>query len=175
MGGAIGVRVMTFDGLYSECLNTAGEVYLELSEAVQYRLLQAVVAGVPLVHYAPLVDRPGFIQVLQRLIGELKAARIHPDAFAQAARAMGDEPRLAELARIYDAYQARLAVGSSKGADINQQGSADRAGLGWLAVEAMEQRVRGVGRTWPLLVVDGFDSFTRVQIALLRCPRRSGG
>ena len=168
MGGAIGVLVMTFDGLYSECINAAGEVYLELSEAVQYRLLQAVVASVPLVHYAPLVDRPGFIQVLQRLIGELKSAHVHPDAFAQAVRRMGHEPRLAELARVYEAYQARLALGSSTEADLCRQGWADRAGLGWLAVEAMEQRAPEVGRSWPLLVVDGFDSFTRVQIALLR-------
>src|SRR5512139_1937963 len=44
-GGAIGVRVLTFDGLYAECLNAAGEAYTELSEPVQYRLIRAVVDG----------------------------------------------------------------------------------------------------------------------------------
>lgn len=39
MGGAIGVRVLTFDQLYAEVLNTAGEIYVELSEPVQYRLI----------------------------------------------------------------------------------------------------------------------------------------
>jgi ATP-dependent helicase/DNAse subunit B len=95
MGGAIGVRVLTFDRLYAAVLNAAGEIYVELSAA------HAVVDSLPLIHYAPLANRPGFIQVLQRLIGELKAARVHPDDFAGAVRAMGDEPRLAELAHIY--------------------------------------------------------------------------
>ena len=56
------------------------------------------------------------------------------------------------------AYQARLQA----------QGWADRAGLGWLAVEALEQRAPDVGRDWPLLAVDGFDSFTPIQAALLQ-------
>ena len=156
--GTIGVRVLTFDRLNAELLDAAGEVYVELSEPVQYRLIRAVVDSLPLTHYAPLTDRPGFIQVLQRLIGELKAAAVRPDAFAAAVRALGDEPRLAELAQVYGAYQARLQA----------QGWADRAGLGWLAVEALEQRAPGVGRDWPLLAVDGFDSFTPIQVALLR-------
>ena len=158
MGGAIGVRILTFDQLYAEVLNAAGEIYVELSEPVQYRLIRAVVDNLPLDHYAPLADRPGFIQVLQRLIGELKAALVHPDAFAAAVRALGAEPRLVELAQIYAAYQARLQA----------QGWADRAGLGWLAVESVEQRAPDVGRDWPLLAVDGFDNFTPIQAALLQ-------
>ena len=157
MGGAIGVRVLTFDRLYAEVLAAAGEIYIELSDPVQYRLIRAVVDSQPLTHYAPLADRPGFIQVLQRLIGELKAARVHPDDYGQAVRTLGDEPRLAELAQVYAAYQMRLQA----------QGWADRAGLGWLAVEALEQRAPKVGRDWPLLAVDGFDSFTPIQAALL--------
>ena len=93
-GGSIGVRVLTFDRLYAECLNSAGEAYTELSEPVQYRLIRAVVDGLQLDHYAPLASRPGFIQILERLIGELKAARIHPDYFAHAVERMGSEPRL---------------------------------------------------------------------------------
>lgn len=170
MGGAIGVHVLTFDQLYAEVLNIAGEVYIELSEPVQYRLIRSLIdspplragarlgVGVTLAHYAPLADRPGFIQVLQRLIGELKAARVHPDDFAAAVRRLGNEPRLAELAQIYAAYQAQLQA----------QGWADRAGLGWLAVEALEGRAPDVARDWPLVAVDGFDSFTPIQVALLR-------
>jgi ATP-dependent helicase/DNAse subunit B len=165
MGGTIGVRVLTFDGLYAEVLAAASEIYVELSEPVQYRLIRAVVDSLPLTYYAPLADRPGFIQVLQRLIGELKAARVHPDDFAQAVRTLGDETRLAELAQIYAAYQARLQA----------QGWADRAGLGWLAVEALEQRAPDMGQDWPLLAVDGFDSFTPIQVALLQVLAGRGG
>ncbi len=160
-GGAIGVRVLTFNRLYAECLSAAGEVYTELSEPVQslqYWLIRAVVDELPLTHYAPLTDRPGFIQVLKELIGELKAARVWPETFAQATVALGEELRLRELAHVYAAYQKRL----------QDQGWADTAGLGWLAVETLEERAPDVGRDWPLLVVDGFDNFTPVQLALLR-------
>ncbi|MGA9348019.1 MAG: PD-(D/E)XK nuclease family protein [Anaerolineae bacterium] len=156
-GGAIGVRVATFDRLYAECLSAAGEVYTELSDPVQYRLIRSVVDDLPLIHYASLTERPGFIQVLEDLIGELKTARIWPDTFTQAVAALGDEPRLRELALAYAAYQERLQA----------QDWADRAGLGWLAVEALEERAPNVARDWPLLVVDGFDNFTPVQLALL--------
>ncbi len=156
-GGTIGVRVLTFNRLYAECLSAAGEVYTELSDPVQYRLIRAIVDDLPLTHYAPLTDRPGFIQVLDSLIGELKAARIWPEAFTQAVAALGDEARLRELAQVYAAYQERLQA----------HGWADRAGLGWLAVEALEDRAPHVAQDWPLLVVDGFDNFTPVQLALL--------
>ena len=156
-GGAMGVRVLTFDRLYAECLNAAGEAYTELSEPVQYRLIRSVVDVLELDHYATITGRPGFIQILERLIGELKAARIHPDDFARTVDGMGGEPRLGELAQIYAAYQERLQA----------QGWADRAGLGWLAVEALEERAPQVACGWSLLVVDGFDSFTSVQLALL--------
>jgi RecB family exonuclease/superfamily I DNA/RNA helicase len=157
-GGALGVRVMTFDGLYTECLAAAREVYTELSEPVQYRLLRAIVDSLSLRHYASLTGRPGFIQALQRLIGELKAAQIYPEQFAARVQQMGAEPRLQELAAIYLAYQQRL----------QDNGWADRAGLGWLSVEALAQRAPHVGRDWPLLVVDGFDDFTPIQAALLK-------
>jgi len=157
-GGAIGVRLLTFDQLYAECLSAAGEVYTELSEPVQYRLIRAVVDSLALAHYAPLADLPGFIRVLEELIGELKAARVWPDTFAQAVTGLGDEARLRELAWVYAAYQQRLQA----------QRWADRSGLGWLAVEALEERAPHVGRDWPLLVADGFDNFTPVQLALLR-------
>jgi len=157
-GGAIGVRVLTFNRLYKECLSAAGEVYTELSDPVQYRLIRAIVDALPLAHYAPLVDRPGFVQVLKELIAELKAARVWPETFARAVAELGDEPRLRELAQIYTDYQAHLQA----------HGWADRAGLGWLAAEALEERAPDVGRDWPLLAVDGFDNFTPVQMAVLQ-------
>ena len=157
-GGAIGVRVLTFDGLYQECLDAAGEAYVELSEPVQYRLIRAVLDSLGLVHYRPLVDRPGFVQALQDIIGELKAAQIWPEDFARAAADMGNEPRLTELARIYSAYQDRL----------TEQRWADRAGLGWLAVESLTRPAPAAGCAWPLLAVDGFDNFAPVQLAVLR-------
>jgi ATP-dependent helicase/DNAse subunit B len=157
-GGAIGVRTFTFDQLYAECLSAAGEVYTKLDDPVRYRLIRAIVDGLPLAHYASLTERPGFVQVLGRLIAELKAGRIWPEEFAAAVHELGGEPRLVEIAQVYTAYQERLQA----------QGWADRAGLGWLGVEALEERAPQVGHDWSLLLVDGFDDFTPVQLALLK-------
>ncbi len=164
-GGAIGVRVGTFEALYARCLDAAGVAYIELTDPIQYRLLRAVVDDLSLPHYAPLRDRPGFIQVLQKLVGEWKAARIEPEALGRAVAAMGNEPRLGELVDIYRAYQQRLQEG----------GWADRAGIAWLTLETLEERAPSVGRDWPLLIVDGFDNLTEVQIAVLQVLARRVG
>jgi len=165
MGGAIGVRVLTFDRLYLELLDATGKVYVELSEPVQYRLIRSLVDTLPLNYYAALVDRPGFVQVLGGLIAELKAARVHPDDFTAAVAELGEEPRLAELARVYAAYQGQLQA----------HGWADRAGLGWLALEALATDTNSVARDWPQVIVDGFDSFTPIQIAVLQALARRAG
>jgi superfamily I DNA/RNA helicase len=156
-GGALGARVSTFDALYEECLAATGDAYTLLDEPVQYRLLRAVVDALPLAHFSPLRGRPGFIQVLQELIAELKAARIRPEDFRRAVDRLGSPPRLTDLADLYAAYQERLQANAG----------VDRAGLAWLAVAAVPGRAHG-GGDGSLLVVDGFDNFTQVQIDLLR-------
>jgi ATP-dependent helicase/DNAse subunit B len=156
-GGAIGVRVLTFEELYELCLSTTDAVCCKVGDPVQHRVIRAVVRELPLAHYAPLTDRPGFVRALKGVIDQLKAARVHPESLAEAVAAHGNPARLRELADIYAAYQARLQA----------EGWADAAGLGWLAVEALEDRANQVGRSWPLLLVDGFDDFTAVQLDLL--------
>lgn len=157
-GGSIGVRVLTFEGLYRLILSASGTICSEVSEAVQHRVLRAVVRGLPLVHYAPLTDRPGFVEVLRGVIDELKAARVTPEVLRTNVDGHGSTVRLRELADIYAAYEARLRA----------EAWADPAGLGCLAVEALEGADSLLGREWPLLLVDGFDDFTAVQLALLR-------
>jgi len=156
-GGALGVRVGTFDSLYRDILAAAGVTVIRLSDPIQYRLLRALSAEADLEHYAPLRAMPGFVQAVHDLIRELKAGGVPPDAFAEAVAALGNEPRLAELARLYTAYQTRLQV----------HGWADFAGVGWLAAETLAQHPN-VGRDWPALLVDGFDDLTTVQRRVLR-------
>lgn len=156
-GGALGVHVLTFDRLVAACLNVAGEAYTELSEPVQYRVLRSVIDQLPLQHYAPLRTKPGFIQICQRLITELKSALVTPEAFATAVAQLDDTLRLRELAAIYSSYQEQLRA----------QGWADRVGLHWLAAEALRERAPDACCKWPLLIVDGFDDFTPSQLALL--------
>jgi ATP-dependent helicase/DNAse subunit B len=156
-GGSVGVRVLSYDRLVAACLNAAGETYCEINRLVQFHLLRTIIAQQKLSHYDTLRDKPGFVQVAQQLIEELKSARIDPPAFRAAAQRRGAGPRLLELADIYDTYQTRL----------QQQEWADRVGLGWLAVDALAQHAPDACRDWPLLIVDGFDDFTPIQLALL--------
>jgi hypothetical protein len=151
-GGSLGVRVLTFDQLCQECLSAAGEVYVWLSEPVQYRLIRAVVDGLPLQHYAALAHSPGFIQVLEGLIAELQSAGVQPERFGQAVTALGAGPRLEEIARVYAAYAARMEAMHWAG----------RPGLALLTVAAL-RRDPNLARNWPLLIVDGFDTFAPVQ------------
>ena len=155
-GGALGVRVTTFDALYRDILRAAGEHYVLLTEPIQYRLLRALLDDVPLAHYAPLRTYPGFVQVLQGFVREMKAGAVHPDALTGALETLGGEPRLLELARLYAAYQTR----------VQREGWADFAGLGWLAVEALE-RNHDAGCVGTHLFVDGFDDLSSVQARVL--------
>lgn len=157
MGGALGVRMMTFDRLYAECLNAAHRSFTELSEPVQHRLIRRVVDTTPLTHYAALTGRPGLVRALEGLFGELKAAQIWPEQLAAAAQQMPNRPDLADLADLYATYQAHLQA----------HAWADRAGLGWLAVESLQDPACAVGRDWPFVALDGFDSLTSVQLALI--------
>lgn len=156
-GGSLGVRVGTFAALYGEILRAAGQVYTRLTEPIQYRLLRALVAEAPLVHFSPLRNSPGFVQMLLGLIGELKAGGVFPQDLAEAVQGMGGEPRLMEMADLYLAYQEQL----------RRRGWADAAGIGWLAAEVLSHHPQ-VGREWPCLMVDGFDDLTTVQIRVLR-------
>ena len=67
-GGAIGVRVLTFEELYRLCLSTTDAVYSEISDPVQHRVIRSVVRQLALVHYEPLhwrgEGRPGAAPVL---------------------------------------------------------------------------------------------------------------
>jgi len=157
-GGAIGVHILTFDQLAAACLNEAKEAYTQLSNPVEYRLLRMVIDRQELRHYAPLKTKPGFIQVTQKLIAELKSARVMLADFATAVAQSDEEARLTELADLYTAYQTEL----------QKEGWADRVGLHWLAAEALSERAPEACRNWPLLIVDGFDDFTPAQLTLLQ-------
>lgn len=154
LGGALGARIMLFDHLYRLCLDQAGERVVEPDEPVLYRLLRDVIDTTPLRHYDGIRRTAGFIQTVSERIAELKAGRVDPAALAGAA---GDEPRLADIAAIYDRYQRAL----------RERGWADRAGLGWLALEALLTRAPRVGTDWAFLALDGFDSLSEIQTALL--------
>ena len=130
-GGALGVQVGTFDTLYRQVLRAAGQVYIRLSDPVQYRLLRLLIADAQLVHYAPLRAAPGFVRVVLDLIRELKAGGVFPEAScSDAIEGMGNLPRLRELGDLYQAYQEHLrreGVGRRGGHRLAGPGGAARA------------------------------------------------
>jgi len=159
--GALGVQVNTFSGLYRAILNRAGAPIITLTDPARYRVLRdqmdALHESGHLVHYEPLRQRPGFIRVLSELIHEFKQGMISPNDLYQAWAAYpGSGPRLEELTTIYASYQQRL----------DDQRWADVEGVGGLAVEALRSDDR-LGREWPIILVDGFDSYNTLQLCTL--------
>ena len=169
-GGALGVEVQTFYGLYADVLTlAAGSLtplpakpergLARLLPSVRYRLIQHIVGalcdGGQLSYYTPLRHSSGFARLLGELIGELKRARIFPQDLERATAER--EPRLTELAHLYAAYQAWLL----------DTGWVDADGQGWLAAIALEED-RDLLSNLSLLVVDGFDEFNPTQLHLLR-------
>lgn len=157
-GGGLGVHLGTLEDLYLELLARAGRPVPLAPEPLIHRLtrtaIDALVARGELEHYRPIAWRPGLTQAVSDLFAEFKRARIRPDEFAVAVRDEGT--RLNELAALYAEYQAAL---------IRLEW-ADQEGLGWLAVEALEQDA-ALGSDWSLLIADGFDSFTAVSLKAL--------
>lgn len=159
LGGALGPHVGTFPDLYRALLVRAGQPYPLASDPIVYRLVRAAirdaVADDGLDHYTPIADAPGLASELRERFAELKQARVLPETVLGLADEEG--AALSDLARIYAAYQNRLLT----------EGWADREGLSWLAVEALEDDP-GLAGEIDLLVVDSFDSFTGAQLAALR-------
>ncbi len=158
IGGALGVRIETFSDFSKNILETAGEKYTTITKPIQRQLLRHVVGQQKLSHYRPLVGKPGFVEELARVIHDLKAAKIWPDDFLGAVNSRGHTPRLHELGLIYKSYQSEL----------HRLRWADESGWAWLAVEALEKNVVDPTSRWPLLIVDGFDNYTEVLLAMLK-------
>ena len=158
-GGALNVHVGEFYSLYEQILFAAGLAPLELGRIWQERLLSAEIermaADGVLIHYRPLLDKPGWRDVLRALWRELQQAQVTPDALAAAVAVQG--ARLEELAELYARYRRRLQA----------EGWVDADGLGWLAVEALE-RQRSLAQIWDLVIVDGFDQLNPTQRFLLQ-------
>ncbi len=157
-GGALGATVLRFDGLYAEVLARAAQFLPIADEPVVHRMVRAAVDSLhdagALTYYAPIRRSPGFVRAIAENVAELKRALLPA---GQLMEALGEaEPRLQEMALIYRAYQSLM----------QQHGWADREGAGWLAVRALQEQA-GLLRQVDLLIVDGFDSFSPLQLEAL--------
>lgn len=159
-GAVLPAQVTTFGELHRAILEEAGASLPVATDAMLHRLLQGVIRELDqagkLPYYAPICSLPGFLLEGRDRIAELKRALVEPERVTEAAQVRAD-PALADLARIYGAYQARLQA----------LGWADAEGMSWLAALAL-QSSPGLVDTQSLLVVDGFDDFNPAQLQTLK-------
>ncbi len=111
---------------------------------------------------AEVAGRPGLLDAVEQMIGELKARGVTASKFATWARSGRRRPRDRELAGIYTAYGERL----------EKLRAADRFDITRLAVEGVEgSSAAEEGRhrvvSYDLVVVDGFASFGYYERQLL--------
>ncbi|MGQ9926301.1 MAG: PD-(D/E)XK nuclease family protein [Chloroflexaceae bacterium] len=119
--------------------------------------LRAEVAAGRLPRFAGVATKRGLAEEALRLIGELRAGAIDPQRLADA----GVTPYDAELAAIYRAYLAAL----------DRLGLTDEEGLILHARNLVATNPR-LTHSLDLLVVDGFDQMTAVQMSLVAALAR---
>jgi ATP-dependent helicase/DNAse subunit B len=154
--GMSNTRVVTFFELARWLLRQLGEPPLLLSGLRQTIALQRLFAQLldqqQLPTYANVARKPGFIATVAELLADLANAEISPAQLAAAAQTSHDH----ELARIYAAYLAYQ----------DQHQVADLARYLHHALTVVPQLAAQLSSL--LLVVDGFDQFSPLQLALLR-------
>ena len=159
-GGALGVAVGTFSSFYRHLLETASGDSVQLEELDVQRMLRVLVEEAAttgkLPHTAAIAGKPGFVDVLRDQVRELIQADIPPQKFMQMAASAGSE-LMQELSFLYERYQE--VKHKHRRHDLEDTG---RIALAQLCNQPE-------GKTGPAcIVVDGFDSFSGLQLAILR-------
>jgi len=158
------LRVLLFDGLVRFLLASSGDERRIISDAEKYFFLERAVTALArageLVHLGAIATRPGCLQSLVDIIGEIKRADMTVEAFEGFIQTASGRPRDLDLARIYRRYTEEL----------QQQDLLDAEDAYLHALDLFRHRpdlppgLQGV-RT---LIVDGFFDFTPIQKKLLR-------
>ena len=108
-GAVLGGSAMTFGALFRTVATAAGSPPgAELSAAQRLRVVAAATAE-RLPRLGPLrrsAARPGFAAACERLLGELQAAGIEPEAVEASAATLEGSAYLADVATLYSAYAA---------------------------------------------------------------------
>ena len=158
-GGAIGVHVGSFQKLSTELLERHNASLPSAPTPFGNILLRQAVneawdAG-QLQHFGSIREFPGFISVLRDTFRELKFGFVEPAQFTHAAAAQG--AGMDELALLYTTYTDKMRR------------------LGWDDPSDPPRRLHMQLAEHPewlreidLVVVDGFDSFTGAEIALMQ-------
>src|SRR5258706_4320493 len=161
LGAVRGVRAVQFYQLAGIVLARAGAPPDLLGDTARLGLVRALLLDLRdagrLPVYAAVAHKRGFVAAVAELLADLGDADIAPEAFAPAAR----EPRDTELAEVYTRYVAFQEA----------RGVADLPGRLRLARDALLAHP-GLLDGYALLVADGFDQLTPIQLSLLAAAAR---
>ena len=154
--------VMTFGQFAEAILMQSGEPMRFatpwMKRQLVERLLDEARSSGRLRHFAPIADRPGFVDLVGQFIGELKRLEIWPEDFEQACRRRGLTDRDRELHGLYKAYQDRL----------HARQLYDAEGRFWSARDRLVHGQSPAHERLRLVAVDGFTDFTRTQFEMLQ-------
>lgn len=156
------VEFFNFYQLYHRLMNMARQPSYQLDDTARFVLLGSIINQLQtanaLTVYAGIAHTPGFVRIMAELIAELKQNMIPWQVFQQVAK-VSHSNKDADLALIYQHYQSRL----------QQYNVVDREGEGWLALDVLGRANSAhIGRDVSLLLVDGYDQFSPLQIKLLQ-------
>jgi RecB family exonuclease len=157
-GAALGGAAMTFGALFRTVATAAGvPPGAELSPAQRLRAIAIAVEG-RLPRLGPLrrsASRPGFARALARLLDELQAAGVDPDAVEASAATLEGSAYLSDIATLFAGY-----------AEVRERsGRVDSHGIARAAIELL----RRDGSFWgdrPVFLY-GLDDLTRNQFELV--------
>jgi ATP-dependent helicase/nuclease subunit B len=151
-----GVQYFQFYQLYRYLLNRLHLSQRHINRDGVQQLLRRLLQDHPPRYFAPVVERPGFVQLLANFIQELKQSHIQPQAVQRFAEHTGRQKDL-DLADIYARYQEYVTA-----ANI-----VDREGAGWLALDQLSTADSKHFSDVCMLVVDGFLQVSPLQAKLI--------
>ncbi len=150
------IEFLDFYSLNTVLLNRAGVPARRIERATQQALVRGLALQLSqnqqLAHFGKIAHTRGFVSLISDLINELKQSGVDNDAFERAVSSDKDR----DIAALYRLYQNAL----------RENDLVDPEGEGWLALATLRKRGAIVADV-DLLLVDGFDQFTRVQAQLL--------
>ena len=161
MAACFNPNVFTFSGFAQRIveMNTTGVVPISgvMKRVLLRRVVGALKATGRLQYFAPVADKPGFLEALSQLISELKRAETWPEDFRKASRGGGRRQKDEELADVYEGYQDLLL----------KLGRFDAEGRFWSARDLLGRGRRRPFEDVRLVVVEGFTDFTHTQYDIL--------
>ena len=160
LGDTMGVQMYQFYRLGNAVLDEAGIPIHEINDTAIRRLIKKILGEMngegKLTTFSPVMEKPGFVEVILDWVREMKSQGIFPEQYAAYAYE-GGNVQDRQLGELYTRYQNFMLDRNYSDAD----------GVLWVTAEALEKTPDLFQTDGPLFII-GFDQFTPVQIRILQ-------